>query len=94
MAGLRIDTHLRDGAWVPPYYDSLLAKVIVHGDDRATALGRLEQALAECRIDGVATNLAFHRSVTADAGFRAGGVDTGFLEKFLSGLQKENTAHG
>jgi acetyl-CoA carboxylase biotin carboxylase subunit len=94
MAGLRIDTHVRDGAWVPPYYDSLLAKVIVHGDDRATALDRLEQALAECRIDGVATNLALHRSVTADAGFRAGGVDTGFLEKFLSGLQKENTAHG
>lgn len=79
--GVRVDTHIQDGSSVPPFYDSLLGKLIVHGRDRAEVLVRLEQALAATRIDGVATNLAFHQQVLRDAGFRAGGVDTGFVAR-------------
>jgi len=81
--GLRVDTHIVSGARVPPYYDSLLAKVIAHGPDRPTALGRLRQALAETTVEGVATNLAFQAGILADAEFEAGGVDTGYLPRLL-----------
>jgi acetyl-CoA carboxylase biotin carboxylase subunit len=82
--GIRVDTHIMKGASVPPYYDSLMAKLIAHGPDRATALKRLESALAETRITGVATNIDFHRAVLRDPEFVEGGVDTGFLARFLS----------
>ena len=91
---LRIDTHIRDGATVPPFYDSLLAKLIVHGTSRDNALEQLAQALADCRIDGVATNIEFHRQVVADPEFRTGGVDTGFLEHFLARSPQESATHG
>jgi len=81
--GVRVDTHITDGASVPPFYDSLLAKLIVHGDTRAHAIARLREALAETRIEGVATNLDFHRAVLADGEFAEGGVDTGFCARFL-----------
>jgi acetyl/propionyl-CoA carboxylase alpha subunit len=61
----------------------MIAKVIAHGPDRATALARLRTALADVRIAGVATNLAFQQAVLADPDFAAGGVDTGFLVRFL-----------
>nr|WP_264933657.1 hypothetical protein [Streptomyces sp. A012304] len=61
--GIRIDTHLQAGATVPPYYDSLLAKLIVHGRDRAEALTRLRGALTQCTVDGVSTNVPLHRAV-------------------------------
>ena len=82
-AGVRVDTHLQAGATVPPYYDSLLAKVIAHGDDRDGALRALRHALGQCRIDGVVTNLELHRTLLADAEFAAGGVDTGYLARWL-----------
>lgn len=82
--GIRVDTHIAAGASVPPYYDSLLAKLIAHGPDRRTALARLDKALAETRIVGIATNLAFHRAVLKDAEFTRGGVDTNFLPRFLA----------
>ncbi len=78
--GIRVDTHIERGARVPPFYDSLLGKVIALGDDRPAALARLRQAIAATAVAGVATNLAFHARVLADAGFAAGGVDTGFVE--------------
>jgi acetyl-CoA carboxylase biotin carboxylase subunit len=81
---IRIDTHVESGAIVPPHYDSLLAKVIVHGDDRADALARLRRALADCRIEGVPTNLEMHRRLLNVAGFIRGGVDTAFLPHFLN----------
>jgi len=81
--GVRVDTHIVSGARVPPYYDSLLAKIIAHGPDRPSALGRLRQALGQTRIEGVATNLAFQGEVLADAEFQAGGVDTGYLPRLL-----------
>jgi acetyl-CoA carboxylase biotin carboxylase subunit len=82
-AGARVDTHVQAGSAVPPHYDSLLAKVIAHGPDRAAALRRLRTALAGVAIDGVTTNLGMHRALLADAEFAAGAVDTRYLERVL-----------
>jgi acetyl-CoA carboxylase biotin carboxylase subunit len=82
-AGVRVDTHLQAGATVPPYYDSLLAKVIARGGDRDGALRTLRGALDRCSVNGVATNLELHRALLADAEFAAGGVDTGYLARRL-----------
>jgi acetyl-CoA carboxylase biotin carboxylase subunit len=82
--GLRVDTHVVTGSLVPPFYDSLLGKVIAHGPDRATALARLRVALAETRIEGVATSVSFLADVLADPEFANGGVDTGFLPRYLA----------
>jgi acetyl-CoA carboxylase biotin carboxylase subunit len=83
-AAIRIDTHMQPGAMVPPFYDSLLAKLIVHGADRGEAVQRLEGALARCRIEGVTTNLAMHQALCADPEFAAAGMDTGYFPRFLS----------
>ena len=83
--GIRVDTHIEAGARIPPFYDSLMAKIIAHGTDREDALERMWRAIAATRIGGVATNLAFHSTVLANAQFQAGGVDTGFLARLLGG---------
>jgi acetyl-CoA carboxylase biotin carboxylase subunit len=77
--GIRVDTHVQAGAAVPPYYDSLLAKLIVHGPDRPAAVARLQGALRRCAIAGVATNLALHQRIVRHPEFEAGGVGTAFL---------------
>ncbi|MGH3298836.1 MAG: acetyl-CoA carboxylase biotin carboxylase subunit [Trebonia sp.] len=82
--GVRVDTHVQAGATVPPYYDSLLAKVIAHGRDRDGALAALRAALDRCAIDGVTTNLGLQRALLADPEFAAGGVDTGYLARWLA----------
>ena len=84
--GIRVDTHIQAGSAVPPQYDSLLAKLIVSGGTRAQALARLRGALARCEIGGVATTVAMHAALAADAEFAAGGVTTDFLGGWL-GLQ-------
>lgn len=78
-AGVRVDTHIESGARVPPFYDSLLAKIITCGADRAESLRRMATALSLCHIDGVETNLAMHSAVIAEPAFMRGGVDTGWL---------------
>jgi acetyl-CoA carboxylase biotin carboxylase subunit len=83
--GIRVDTHIETGARIPPFYDSLMAKIIAHGTDREDALERMWRAIASTRIGGVATNLAFHSTVLANEQFQAGGVDTGFLTRLLGG---------
>jgi acetyl-CoA carboxylase biotin carboxylase subunit len=83
--GIRVDTHLQAGAAVPPYYDSLVAKLVAHGRDRTEAMTRLAAALPRCRITGIATNLELHAAVLAAPEFRAGGVDTGWLARFHTG---------
>jgi acetyl-CoA carboxylase biotin carboxylase subunit len=88
--GIRVDTHIASGSRVPPFYDSLMAKIIAHGPDRRTALARLAQAIASTRLEGVATNLAFHATVLDDADFQRGGVDTGFLAR-LPGTRPAQT---
>ena len=80
--GLRVDTHVESGTTVPPYYDSLLAKVVAHGKDRSAAIGRMRGALAQCRIEGVATNLGLLAAIFDDPRFRSGAVDTGYLAHF------------
>ncbi|HLY54326.1 MAG TPA: biotin carboxylase N-terminal domain-containing protein [Stellaceae bacterium] len=82
--GIRVDTHIASGSRVPPFYDSLLGKIIAHGADRAAALARLAAALAATRIEGVATNLAFQRAAIAAPDFAAGAVDTGFVGRLLA----------
>jgi acetyl-CoA carboxylase biotin carboxylase subunit len=81
---VRVDTHITSGAKVPPFYDSLMAKIIARGPDRARALAALRQALDETHIEGVATNLAFHRRVLDDPEFQAGGVDTSYLSRLFA----------
>jgi urea carboxylase len=76
----RVETWVEPGTEVTPASDSRLAQLIVHGENRATALARLREALAECALAGIETNLAFLRQVTADPGFAAGGVTTSYLE--------------
>ena len=83
--GIRVDTHVQPGSAVPPWYDSLLAKLIASGRDRAEALARLRAALARCDIGGVTTTVGFHEKLAASPEFEAGGVDTVFLERWLHG---------
>ena len=79
--GVRVDTHIYDGYTVPPYYDSLLAKVIVQGNDRAEAIARMRQALDSFIIEGVTTTIPFLSRVMRHPDFVAGTVDTKFLER-------------
>jgi acetyl-CoA carboxylase biotin carboxylase subunit len=77
--GVRLDTHVYDQYVVPPFYDSLLAKLIVHADTRAAAVNRLRRCLDEVVIEGISTNLALHRRIVDDPAFQAGELDTHFL---------------
>ncbi|TGD99676.1 acetyl-CoA carboxylase biotin carboxylase subunit [Methylobacterium nonmethylotrophicum] len=81
--GVRVDSHAGAGTVVPPHYDSLIAKLIVHAPTRGEALARLRVALSETRIEGIATNLPLHARILADAVFAAGGVDIHHLEAML-----------
>jgi acetyl-CoA carboxylase, biotin carboxylase subunit len=94
--GIRVDTHIASGARIPPFYDSLMAKIIVHAAGRPSALERMRQALSATHIEGVATNVAFHREVLDDPEFAHGGVDTSFLPRFLERRRslQEARAHG
>ena len=80
--GPRVDGWVATGTEVPAYYDPMLAKLIVHGDTRETALARLSDALARTRLHGIATNLDYLRQIVADARFAAGELSTRFLETF------------
>nr|WP_204332205.1 biotin carboxylase N-terminal domain-containing protein [Geodermatophilus sabuli] len=84
--GIRVDTHVQGGSVVPPYYDSLLAKLVVHGRDRDDALARTRAALELLEIVGVTTTAPVHQALLADPEFAAGGVDTAFFERFLAGV--------
>ena len=85
--GVRVDTHVYAGYTVPPYYDSLLAKVIVHGNDREEALARMGQALDSFILEGITTTIPFLARVIRHPDFVAGQVDTRFLEREAHLLQ-------
>jgi acetyl-CoA carboxylase, biotin carboxylase subunit len=87
--GVRLDTHVYAGYTVPPYYDSLLAKLIVQGRDREEALRRMHLALESFIIEGVTTTAPFLSRVMLNEGFRAGQVDTKWLEREIGGILKE-----
>jgi 3-methylcrotonyl-CoA carboxylase alpha subunit len=82
----RVDTGVRQGDTVSPFYDSMIAKIIAWGEDRATAVGRLRRALAETAVLGVRTNLEFLARVAAHPEFLSGAVDTGFIERHRAAL--------
>jgi acetyl-CoA carboxylase biotin carboxylase subunit len=81
--GVRVDTHLYDGYEIPPFYDSLIAKLIVWGEDRCQAIRRMERALGEFQLEGIKTTIPFHKKVMRDEEFVKGNFDTHFLEKYL-----------
>jgi acetyl-CoA carboxylase biotin carboxylase subunit len=81
--GVRVDSHARAGYTVSPHYDSLIAKLIVHGSDRQDALARLRIALDEMRVSGISTNLSLHRRIVSDPAFILGAVDIHHLERRL-----------
>jgi acetyl-CoA carboxylase biotin carboxylase subunit len=82
--GIRVDSHLYDGYTVPPYYDSLIAKLIAHASTREAAFARMSNALTEIVIEGIDTNLPLHRDLIHDAAFAAGGTDIHYLEHKLA----------
>jgi acetyl-CoA carboxylase biotin carboxylase subunit len=81
--GVRVDSHIYNGYRVPPHYDSMIAKVITHGDTREIAIARMRGALSELVIDGIKTNTPLQLDILADNAFQAGGTNIHFLEKKL-----------
>jgi acetyl-CoA carboxylase, biotin carboxylase subunit len=82
--GVRIDTAAYAEGVIPPYYDSLIAKLVVRGKDRDEAISRMSRALEMFIVEGIHTTIPLHRKILADADFRAGKVDTTFIERFLA----------
>jgi acetyl-CoA carboxylase biotin carboxylase subunit len=81
--GLRVDSHVYAGYVIPPYYDSMIGKLIAHGKDRAEAIRRMEIALEETIVEGIKTTIPFHRLALASEKFRAGELSTRFVEELL-----------
>ena len=81
--GIRVDSHLYSGYMVPPYYDSMVGKVIAYGDNRDSAIARMLIALSEMVIDGIKTNIPLHIEICQHAAFKAGGTNIHYLEKRL-----------
>jgi acetyl-CoA carboxylase biotin carboxylase subunit len=81
--GVRVDSHVYSNYVVPPYYDSMIGKVITHGANREEALTRMQGALQEMVVDGIRTNIRLHQQLVVDPGFVSGGMDIHYLEKKL-----------
>ena len=81
--GIRVDSHLYDGYTVPPFYDSLIGKIISFGENRQVALARMRGALDELVVEGIRTNAALHRDLVRDRAFESGGVSIHYLESKL-----------
>jgi len=87
--GIRVDTAAYAEGVIPPYYDSLIAKLISHGKDRAEAIMRMRRALEMFIVEGIYTTIPLHRLILADPDFQAGRFDTKYMERFLAHLQEE-----
>lgn len=81
--GVRVDSHIYSGYSVPPYYDSMIGKLITYGNDRSIAIARMDTALSEMVIQGIDTNIPLQRDIIADNAFKAGGTNIHYLEKKL-----------
>jgi acetyl-CoA carboxylase biotin carboxylase subunit len=81
--GVRMDTHIYNGYRVPPHYDSMIGKLVTHGENRKVAIARMRGALTEIIIEGIKTNVPLHLSLMTDGNFQAGGTDIHYLEKKL-----------
>ncbi len=82
--GIRIESHIYDGYKVPPHYDSMIGKIIAHGEDRETAIARMRMALDEMVLNGIKTNIPLHKWLLHDPGFLKGGFNIHYLEKRLT----------
>jgi acetyl-CoA carboxylase biotin carboxylase subunit len=90
--GIRVDTAIYSGYQIPPYYDSMLAKLIVHGKDREDALAKMQSALGEVIIEGVDTNVDYQFEILKDADYRQGNFDIEFLSTHTIGGVKLDEA--
>jgi len=91
--GVRVDTAQYSEGVVPPYYDSLIAKLIVHGVDRGEAIAKMDRALRQFVVQGIETSISLHQEIFLDPGFRAGDFDTGFMERFLTARADPQKSH-
>jgi acetyl-CoA carboxylase biotin carboxylase subunit len=87
--GVRVDTAVYVDGVIPPYYDSLVAKLITFGRDRAETISRMQRALEMFVVEGIHTSIPLHQKIMADAEFQAGAIDTGFIQRFL---ERQNSA--
>ncbi len=86
--GVRVDSHVYHNYMVPPHYDSMVGKLIVHADTREMALARMRSALSEMVVEGIQTNIPLHRELMLDAKFAAGGTNIHYLEEWLTSHQR------
>ena len=91
--GVRVETAAFSDGVIPPYYDSLVAKIIAHGHDRNEATSRMRRALDMCIVEGIHTTIPLHKRILADADFRAGKFDTNFIQRFMP-REKSGTQTG
>jgi acetyl-CoA carboxylase biotin carboxylase subunit len=89
--GVRIDTFAHSECTVSPYYDSLIAKIITHGRDRAEAIARMRRTLEMTVVDGIKTSIPLHLKVLADPDFIAGRINTGFMERYMPAPKKADS---
>jgi len=80
--GVRVDTFVHEGCEISPYYDSLIAKLMTHGRDRAEAIARMKRCLDVMVVEGIRTNISLHRRIMDDPDFKAGRLDTRFMERY------------
>lgn len=92
--GVRVDSHIYEGYKVPPNYDSMIGKLIVHGATRAQAIARMRVALAEMIVDGIKTNIPLQQRIMADIGFQQGGTNIHYLEKRLAERKEKSFGLG
>ena len=92
--GVRVDSHVYEGYRVPPNYDSMIGKLIVHGPDRQTAICRMRVALSEMVVDGIKTNIPLQQRILADTGFQQGGQNIHYLEKRLAERKDKSLSIG
>jgi acetyl-CoA carboxylase biotin carboxylase subunit len=86
---IRVDTHIKEGATIPPFYDSMICKLIAHGDDRSDAINVQLNALKNFTIGGVKTTIPAHIALLDSEEFRSGEYDTGIVPRVLAGLEEE-----
>ena len=92
--GVRVDSHIYEGYKVPPNYDSMIGKLIVHGATRTQAIARMRVALAEMIVDGIKTNIPLQQRIMADVGFQQGGTNIHYLEKRLAERKEKSFGLG
>ncbi|MEN9677346.1 MAG: acetyl-CoA carboxylase biotin carboxylase subunit, partial [Verrucomicrobiota bacterium] len=87
--GVRVDSHAYAGYTIPPYYDSMIAKLITYGKDRSDAMSKMSRALGEYMITGIKSTISFEQAILQDPDFRRGNYNTGFIERLMTSAKVE-----